>query len=341
MKSQGLFSALSILIICTFCLVGLGGIVHNTGSSLACPDWPLCFGQVFPKMEGAVAIEHSHRLLATFVGFLTLIWLFLARGGKRGARQKFLSQVATVLVIFQGVLGGMTVLLKISPIMSTAHLITSQIYLSVVWLGWLSEYYRPELEDSDSHVPRSEIFKFAPFLLIIFLIQMGIGAFIRHSGASVSCGLGPESMWLCPNSETGILEIWPNSSPAQWNMIHRFFGVFVWLALVFSTLKPLKFAKKYSQKGLRRTVVSIHILTTLQVALGIMTIATGIQIHTVTAHLVVAMVIWMQIWNLWIQTGLAEIKFLNSVPSKTHLSVNLSAKLDKSFRNNSGMKEKL
>ena len=50
----------------------MGGLVHNTRSSLACPDWPLCFGHVFPKMEGGVLVEHSHRLVAATVTFLAL-----------------------------------------------------------------------------------------------------------------------------------------------------------------------------------------------------------------------------------------------------------------------------
>ena len=56
----------------TFALIMWGAVVHNTQSSLACPDWPLCYDQVFPNMEGAILIEHGHRLLASFVGLLTI-----------------------------------------------------------------------------------------------------------------------------------------------------------------------------------------------------------------------------------------------------------------------------
>src|SRR4051794_41950912 len=74
---------------CTFVLLLMGGIVHNTRSSLACPDWPLCFGRVFPKMEGGVLVEHSHRLVAATVSMLAVgvmggCWLRARRPRGRG-----------------------------------------------------------------------------------------------------------------------------------------------------------------------------------------------------------------------------------------------------------------
>ncbi|MEO5766892.1 MAG: COX15/CtaA family protein, partial [Polyangia bacterium] len=59
--------------IATYLLILIGGLVHGTGSSLACPDWPTCYGTMIPKMEGGVAVEHSHRLAAGTVVILTLL----------------------------------------------------------------------------------------------------------------------------------------------------------------------------------------------------------------------------------------------------------------------------
>src|SRR5437879_1494069 len=56
----------------TLVLIVAGGLVTNTDSGLACPDWPTCFGSPMPKMAGGVAVEHTHRLIATLVGLCTL-----------------------------------------------------------------------------------------------------------------------------------------------------------------------------------------------------------------------------------------------------------------------------
>ena len=64
----------------TYLLILIGGLVHGTGSSLACPDWPTCYGTMMPKMEGGVLVEHSHRLAAGTVMILTVtLAILLAR----------------------------------------------------------------------------------------------------------------------------------------------------------------------------------------------------------------------------------------------------------------------
>src|SRR5712671_2144141 len=98
--------------IATFALLVVGSLVHGTGSSLACPDWPLCYGSLFPKMENGVEVEHTHRLVATAVGLMTPALLtLLAR--TRDRRLLGLGIAAAILVVVQGVLGGITVLYQL------------------------------------------------------------------------------------------------------------------------------------------------------------------------------------------------------------------------------------
>jgi cytochrome c oxidase assembly protein subunit 15 len=98
----------------TFVLILLGGLVTNTGSALAVPDWPTTFGYnmfLYPwsQMVGGIFYEHSHRLLGSVVGLLTLalavaLW-------REGGRRRGLGLVMVAVVIVQGVLGGLRVVL--------------------------------------------------------------------------------------------------------------------------------------------------------------------------------------------------------------------------------------
>src|SRR5690242_7199672 len=70
---MGLRAYTAFMAAATFFLVIAGGLVTSTGSALAVPDWPLSFGQFFPKMEGGFFYEHGHRMVAATVGFLTIV----------------------------------------------------------------------------------------------------------------------------------------------------------------------------------------------------------------------------------------------------------------------------
>ena len=283
-----------VLIVLSFAMVTLGGVVHNTGSSLACPDWPLCFGQVFPKMEGAVAVEHSHRLLGTLIGFLVIVLNVLTFTHARSLF-KF-SLLALGVVIFQGVLGGVTVLLKLSPVVSTSHLATSQLFLATL----LYYTYRLHRLVDARKTPTEDLSRVAyngvRLTLVAVFVQMCLGAFIRHGGASVACGLGPNSLWTCVDNLQMQNTLWPSTGPAQMHMLHRFLGVAVAFLVIFCTLPVLRYAKRNGNLALRRLVVLAHITVSVQVLLGFLTVYSMIQTVVVTFHLIFGMILWMNIW---------------------------------------------
>jgi cytochrome c oxidase assembly protein subunit 15 len=64
---------------CTFLLIIAGALVTGNDAGLAVPDWPLSYGSLTPPMVGGIFYEHGHRMVASFVGFLTVIlaiWLW-------------------------------------------------------------------------------------------------------------------------------------------------------------------------------------------------------------------------------------------------------------------------
>src|ERR687898_1549078 len=106
---------LSVALACaTFALLLIGGLVTSKGVGLAVPDWPTTFGYnmfLYPwsKMIGAIFYEHSHRLVAAFVGLLTIALAVIFWLRERRAWLRWLGVVALALVITQGVLGGLRV----------------------------------------------------------------------------------------------------------------------------------------------------------------------------------------------------------------------------------------
>jgi len=58
------------LAIATLFLMGLGSATRVMNAGLACPDWPLCYGQLVPlgEMDLQVFLEWFHRLVASSVG---------------------------------------------------------------------------------------------------------------------------------------------------------------------------------------------------------------------------------------------------------------------------------
>lgn len=276
----------------TVLLITWGGVVHNTGSSLACPDWPLCFGQWLPKMEGGVLYEHSHRLLGALVGLCAIGLVYSSSKLKTKQPKLFTFSAITLgVIIFQGVLGGATVLLRLSPLVSTAHLATSQITVGL--LLWLCLASR----DRVIFAPRSAVnalqsqrivggLKWAT--LFIFL-QMCLGAFIRHGGQSMACGVGWDSALLCHESGSVTGSLLPSAIEAQVHMLHRLMALIAFGAMVIGSLPFWRWARAEKLAKLQLMVVASYLLFATQILLGVFTVTTGIAFLYVTAHLLVGM----------------------------------------------------
>ncbi len=118
----------------TLVLVVFGGLVTNTGSALAVPDWPTTFGHsmfLYPwsQMVGGVFYEHSHRLLGSAVGLLTLA--LAAVLWRVGGLLRALGVVAVGAVVAQGVLGGLRVML-LKETLAIVHGCLAQAFFALV-----------------------------------------------------------------------------------------------------------------------------------------------------------------------------------------------------------------
>jgi len=290
-----------------------GGVVTNTDSGLACPDWPTCFGSVVPKMAGNVAVEHTHRLIATAVGLcaVALAALALPRrlaaalGGSaalvlgasfwaghvkhvsgllpalgvelvalgfagclfvvvkaREAEGK-LAAGALALVMFQGLLGGLTVLYRLPTLVLVMHLGTSMLFLSL--LVALALRGSPQ-----TAAPRGLLW----LTTAAVYLQILVGATVRHTGAGLVCTDLP----YCRGA------LWPTGvhPMVHLHMAHRALALVV-LALVGFT----SFSLRRTSGALRALALAAPLLVLAQIALGIATIITFKDLLPLTAHLLV------------------------------------------------------
>src|SRR5205823_13343092 len=118
----------------TFLLLLAGGLVTSNDAGLAVPDWPTSFGSLYriPPMVGGVKFEHSHRMLAEFVGLLTIIVAVWTARVERRKWMRVLGWVALSTVIAQGILGGITVKFLLPPWVSTAHATMAQTFFCIM-----------------------------------------------------------------------------------------------------------------------------------------------------------------------------------------------------------------
>ncbi len=180
LHNLSLFAAFSGMV-----LIVAGGLVTSHQAGLSVPDWPLSYGKLMPPMIGKIFWEHGHRMIASFVGFLTLvmcIWTHCQSGAS--AKLKSFSRVLVELVILQGVFGGLTVLYNLPHAVSILHASLGQIFFSsLVCFAYAVKCEAEPLlfQISDEKKPLLvKAFRIARVTAFIFLFQLFLGAATRH-----------------------------------------------------------------------------------------------------------------------------------------------------------------
>ena len=266
--------------VATYLLILVGGLVHGTGSSLACPDWPTCYGTFMPKMEGGVLIEHSHRLAAGTVVILTLaLAVMLARSTKPELRRlRPFGWLAVALVVAQALLGGITVMLRLPTPISTAHTATSLLFfLTVLYLAVRS---RP-IPTGAGAAPARAVPAILPRLALVTAVavyfQMVLGGLVRHSGAALACTDVP----LCRGS------VWPDAHPTVLiQALHRLNAVAVAVLVTASSI--VTFRRAGGRRDLKALATLGPLLVGIQIWLGLRAVVTFLDLATVETHLAVA-----------------------------------------------------
>ncbi len=188
-----------LLAVCTLLLVVAGGLVTSNDAGLSVPDWPLSYGKLMPVMEGGIFYEHGHRMVATTVGFLTIIlavWLW--RVDDR-AWMRRLGVAALGAVIAQGLLGGLTVIFMLPKAVSISHACLAQLFFSTtvaIAVFTSASWLRGPRITADGGTPALRALAIAAPLCIF--VQLALGASARHRflgvlphivGAAVATGV--------------------------------------------------------------------------------------------------------------------------------------------------------
>ena len=263
--------------VATYLLILIGGLVHGTGSSLACPDWPTCYGTFMPKMEGGVLVEHSHRLAAGTVVILTLLLAgTLTWAGRRDVlarRLRPFGWLAVALVFAQALLGGITVLLRLPTPISTAHTATSLLFFMTVL--YIAVRSRPERVTAPAAAPPM-VARAALMAAAAVYVQMVLGGLVRHSGAALACTDVP----LCRGS------FWPHAHPTVLiQALHRLNAMAVAAVVLISAVVSFRQARRPITRAL---ALLAPVLVGVQIWLGIRSVQSFLELVTVESHLAVA-----------------------------------------------------
>ena len=277
-KNRGLRIFSKLLCVSTFLLIFAGSLVTSTGSGLAVPDWPLSYGMLFPPLVGGVLYEHGHRMVAAAVGFLTLVfavWLVIR---EERLWVRVLGCTALVMVVIQGVLGGITVLYFLPTAVSVSHAVTAQIFfvLTIVLAYSLSK--ERALRNQHQEKPQPRLTWWCVLTFAFIFGQLIVGAVMRHTGSGLAIPDFPTigGNWIPQFGKETLYAIndWrfehdlPPVTKAQCavHFIHRMGAVIILFALI--GLNLTWYQQGSTLRGMKGNIRVLNIFFLVQVFLG-------------------------------------------------------------------------
>jgi len=267
--------AFAVTVVWTLLLLYLGSVVHATGSSLACPDWPTCYGTMVPEMRGGIFWEHLHRLVAGGLILMFLLATWLARRETRDRPWIFRACLGGIaLLLVQALFGGITVLLRLPPWASTTHLALALLFLSLVTvLATASAPPVPGLTAEEGETTA----RWGRAAAVLVFLQSVLGALVRHTHAGMACPDVPLCAGrLIPPLDSGLMVL---------QVLHRLLGLIVAFGVVWMAVRSLR-------SGAPRTVRMwagwAGVLVIVQIGLGFLSVMTALAVVPVSLHTLVA-----------------------------------------------------
>ena len=277
MNTDHHYRAFYITTVWTLGLLLLGSVVHATESSLACPDWPTCYGTLVPEMTGGSFVVHLPRLVA---GGLVLIFAaatytaWKPEAHRPGLRKWAVAGIGLLLV--QSLFGGLTVLMQLPDAVSTTHLALAFLFLALVtsltvatspgWRGGMG---------GGGQLPHLRTLAVGAAVLTFF--QSVLGAAVRHMDAGLVCPDIPLCLgrWIPPLQASTVIV----------HFGHRVTGLLLLFTLLALTIRAVR---SLGPSAARTLAMSAGVLVIVQVLLGFFSVYTRLAVLPVSFHTLVA-----------------------------------------------------
>lgn len=339
--------ALAGALLC-FGVVVLGAYVRLTAAGLGCPDWPGCYGHITPL--GAEANPHSvaawsgapldvgkawremiHRYAASTLGLIVVAIAVLAIRARRTRRVSVgYALLLLATIVFQGILGMLTVTWQLKPLIVTLHLVFGLTTLALLW--WLALSLRPRWPSGEHEqtlaaqattvvragAPLTAARRLALVGLLALAVQIALGGWTSSNYAAFACPDFPKchNAWLPDTDYRDAFVLWRGlginyeggvlDTPARVaiHFTHRLGALVATLALALAALVALRAGPKASAPGTHSAARAVLAALTLQVGIGIFMIWQGFPLWLATAHNAGAALLLLA--TLWLNRTLRE-----------------------------------
>ena len=256
--------------IATLLLMAVGSATRVMNAGLACPDWPLCYGQLIPsqQMNLQVFLEWFHRLDAALIGLSTLALVGLSLWFRRSLPNwlPWAAFGSLTLILFQGVLGGLTVTQLLRFDIVTAHLGTALIFFAS--LIAIALCLMPSATPNSSTIISGQLTGIGIVATSLVYAQCLLGGLVGSRWAVHQC-LNVALSELCNVMNNHLIGVVP--------------ATLATVALVFLTLRSPNLNPIF-----RKIALTAGGLLIIQILLGVATLRLHLQVEplTVAHHLV-------------------------------------------------------
>ena len=279
-----------VALVWTTFLLYAGGFTTTIRAGMAFLDWPLSNGSINPEgwlEDRDMMAEHSHRLLGMVMGLLSIGLCITAYVVKAAPRVRKMGIALVVMVVLQGLLGGLRVLLDqlnlnidhnvYAQTFAVAHATLAQIYLCLLVAFVICSSRSWINRDAGFPArPSPSVYRWGMLACSTLVLQLIVGAIMRHAHA----GLAIPTFPLTPHG-TVVPPVFNFDIAIHFS--HRVGAVVVTLSILWFCVAIWKDAS--SRKALGKSAIALIGLLLAQVLLGALVIWKVRNEHVTTLHM--------------------------------------------------------